>query len=114
MKKLEEFESCAERLRALAEPARLRIVTCLLAGPRNVGELSEALNDDIVKVSHHLGVLRQAQIVCTEKHGRFVVYSLHPDVTTGNKTSAAHQQINLGCCALDLPAERSRVVANAE
>ena len=52
--------------------------TCLRTGSKNVTELAKLLNVEIVNVSHHLGVLRQAGLVQDEKHGRFVVYSLHP------------------------------------
>ena len=31
---------CAQRLKALSEPQRLKIVQCLQDGPKNVGELS--------------------------------------------------------------------------
>jgi hypothetical protein len=111
MKALEEFESCARRLRALADPERLRIVNLLFAGPRNVGELAEELQDQIVKVSHHLGVLRRADLVQTHKEGRFVQYALHPDVLRHPPPTQAPHSIDLGCCRLELsappPAARS-------
>jgi ArsR family transcriptional regulator, nickel/cobalt-responsive transcriptional repressor len=101
MKDAKEFDACARQLKALADPERLKIVQCLLAGQRNVSELATALGDEVVRVSHHLGVLRKAGLVTTEKQGRFVVYSLHPAV--GTKVSAG--RIELGCCRLDLAAE---------
>ena len=109
MKAMEEFESCARRLRALADPERLRIVNLLFAGPRNVGDLAEELHDEIVKVSHHLGVLRRADLVQTHKEGRFVQYALHPDVLkhplpAHPLPAQAPRSIDLGCCRLELPA----------
>ena len=97
MKDAAEFDACAKQLKALADPERLRIVQQLMLGERNVSELSNDLGDEIVKVSHHLGVLRNAGIVTAEKQGRFVVYALHPSVRT--KVAGG---IDLGCCALDL------------
>ena len=97
MKAREEFESCARRLKALADPERLRIIDLLFAGPRNVSDLAELLDDEIVKVSHHLGVLRRAELVQTRKEGRHVQYALHPDI------SHAPHAIELGCCRLVLP-----------
>jgi|SRR5579862_8963275 len=95
-------ESCALKLRALAEPERLRIVACLRNGPRNVTELAGLLNAEVVNVSHHLGVLRNAGLVQIEKQGRFVIYSLHPDVFhADDKESAEH--LDLGCCRLEMP-----------
>jgi DNA-binding transcriptional ArsR family regulator len=36
------------------------------------------LGSDLVNASHHLGVLRQARLVCNRKQGRHVIYSLSP------------------------------------
>jgi DNA-binding transcriptional ArsR family regulator len=102
MKDTDEFESCARRLKALADPERLRIVSCLFSGPKNVSDIAALLQDEIVKVSHHLGVLRHANLVETEKQGRFVVYALHPEVVQAAKRGQAVNFIDLGCCRLEL------------
>lgn len=101
MKEPSEFEQCAQRLKALAEAERLRIVTCLLDGPANVGQIAQQLGEEIVKVSHHLGVLRHAGVVDAQKQGRFVIYRLHPDVHV-KQGSDGSSQIEFGCCRLDL------------
>jgi DNA-binding transcriptional ArsR family regulator len=111
MKQVEEFEVCAKRLKALAEPERLRIVTSLFAGPKTVGDLAAELTDEIVKVSHHLGVLRNAGLVTATRRGRFVEYALHPDVSPASKRNEPPTAIDLGCCRLDLggsPPDASR------
>jgi DNA-binding transcriptional ArsR family regulator len=95
-----DFEQCAERLKAMADPERLRIVQCLFDGPRTVGDISAHLDEEVVNVSHHLAVLRRARILLAKKRGRFVEYSLHPDVATLKGSSK--RQINFGCCRLDL------------
>ncbi len=96
-------EHCARALRALADPERLRIINCLRGGPRNVTELASQLGAEVVNVSHHLGVLRHAGLVKDEKQGRFVVYSLHPDVFRPGRGAAATEHLNLGCCRLEIP-----------
>jgi len=96
-------DRCARALRALADPERLRIVNWLRGGSRNVSELASLLNDDIVNVSHHLGVLRHAGLVQDEKQGRFVVYRLHPDVFHRGSTGEKAEHLDLGCCRLELP-----------
>ena len=73
-----ESDRCARLLRAMAEPERLKIVQCLRGGPKNVGEIAELLGSEVVNVSHHLGVLRNAGIALDERHGRFIVYRLNP------------------------------------
>jgi ArsR family transcriptional regulator len=90
-------ERCARLLKALADPERLRIVGCLRQGPRNVSEIAATLGAEIVNVSHHLGVLRNAGLVLDEKQGRFVVYRLHPEIFQ----SGGH--LDLGCCRLEIP-----------
>jgi DNA-binding transcriptional ArsR family regulator len=96
-----EFQSCAERLKALADPSRLRIVLCLFGGMKNVSQISDLLGDDMVKVSHHLGVLRHAEIVTTQRKGRYVNYELHPSVAL-QTTIEGNRFIELGCCRVDL------------
>jgi DNA-binding transcriptional ArsR family regulator len=95
-------KECAERLKALADADRLRIVQVLRSGPKNVSELAAALSADIANVSHHLQILKREKIVETEKQGRFVVYRLHPDVFAAEKTSQG-DCLDLGCCKLELP-----------
>lgn len=91
-------DHCAELLKALAEPLRLRIVDALRDGPRNVSEIAEALGVELMIASHHLRILRAAGFVERSQRGRFAVYSLRPGV-------AARGQIDLGCCQLKLPRE---------
>src|SRR4029079_14847402 len=71
---------CAERLKALGDEDRLSIVQSLRGGQKHVSQLAEELQEDIANVSHHLKVLRRCGILRTERQGRFIVYSLHPDV----------------------------------
>jgi len=94
-------KECAERLKALADQDRLRIVQLLLSGSRNVGEIAAELSEDITKVSHHLQILKREDIVETKKQGRFVVYRLHPDVFAATRSST--DCLDLGCCKLELP-----------
>ena len=106
MKSAGEFTWCAERLRALAETERLRLVMALFQGPKHVGALAEELKDTIVKVSHHLGVLKHSGIVQSTKQGRFVEYALHPDVFIVAEPGDPAACIDLGCCRLELASAR--------
>ena len=96
-----QAKQCAEKLQAIAEPNRIRIIDILRAGSKNVTELARLLNVEIVNVSHHLGVLRQAGLVQDEKHGRFVVYSLHPNHFANQGTKATF--LDLGWCKIEIP-----------
>jgi len=96
---------CAEQLKALGEPSRLRIVSALRSGPMSVGEISEALGIELVTVSHHLGILHHAQLVQKERQGRFIVYSLSEGVFQPTGSARGTEHIDLGCCRLEVPKE---------
>lgn len=92
---------CAKMLQALAEPNRIRIIECLRTKAMNVTQLAQALEIEIVNVSHHLGVLRLAGLVEDQKEGRFVVYSLHPKVFHHDANKAT--SLDLGWCRVEIP-----------
>ncbi|MCI0638203.1 MAG: metalloregulator ArsR/SmtB family transcription factor [Gemmataceae bacterium] len=91
-----QSQKCARSLKALADPDRLKIIQCLLGGSKHVSELAQLLGLEIANVSHHLGVLRNAELVRDEKRGKFVVYSLDEGVTSETRV------LDLGCCRLEL------------
>ena len=91
-------DKCAERLKAVADPDRLRIVNLLRQGPQTVSEMSESLDIELVNVSHHLGVLRASDIVLVEKQGRHRSYRLNPEVIPDSKLSL----LDFGCCRLEM------------
>jgi ArsR family transcriptional regulator len=101
MKDILSSNECADRLKALADADRLKIVQALRAGPKNVGEIALELAAEVANVSHHLQILKRERIVQTSKQGRFVVYCLHPDVFAA--TRATSDFLDLGCCKLELP-----------
>lgn len=96
-----QAERYAELLGALAEPHRIQVIECLRSGSKHVKELARLLDDEIVNVSHHLGVLRAAKIVITEKKGRFVIYSLNPEYfkNESNKSTT----MDIGWCRVEIP-----------
>jgi DNA-binding transcriptional ArsR family regulator len=96
-----QSQRCAQLLKALAEPDRLRIIQALRKGTRNVSELTEELHAELVNVSHHLTVLRNAGLVASRKQGRFVLYTLAPGFLQIEGGEADH--LDLGCCRLELP-----------
>ena len=98
-----QSDKCAELLKALGEPLRLRIVDVLRDGPMNVSELAERLKSEIVTVSHHLGILRHAGLVERQRQGRFIIYRLASVAFEPSRTSRNAEHINLGCCRLEIP-----------
>lgn len=100
-------DRCARLLRALADAERLRIISVLRKGPHNVSELAALLDSEIVNVSHHLGVLRHAGLVQDVKQGRFVVYSLHPDIYRPGDETRPVDYLDFGCCRLEIPRKKT-------
>jgi len=90
---------CASRLKVLADRTRLGVMEALLEGPRHVHELMELLDVEQSLLSHHLRVLRDAELVEALRDGKSMCYRLAPGavVRTGDKA------IDLGCCALSFP-----------
>lgn len=66
----------ARRFRALAEPARLRLLQILLDGERSVGDLVEAGGLSQASTSKHLATLHESGLVVRRKDGATVYYSV--------------------------------------
>ena len=77
----DEAAATAELFKALADPARIRIVNVLATtdGPVCVCELIEPLGLTQPAVSYHLRVLLQAGLVQRERRGQFTYYALRGD-----------------------------------
>jgi DNA-binding transcriptional ArsR family regulator len=96
-----DVDFCAERLKALSDRHRLRIVNALRYGELTVGDLAELLEMEVVNVSHHLKIMKYANLVEVRRAGRFMYYRLHSGLqcTKGGKT----RFLDLGCCRLEVP-----------
>jgi DNA-binding transcriptional ArsR family regulator len=66
--------------RALADPTRRDILQLLRDGPRTSGEIAEHFPSAWATVSRHLGVLRDAGLILSERHGQQIVYELNTTV----------------------------------
>jgi ArsR family transcriptional regulator len=73
------FTHLADLFSALSDPTRLRIISHLLEGELNVGDLAAHLNMTESAVSHQLRGLRQLHLVRSRKDGRQVYYALDDD-----------------------------------
>src|SRR3954464_7293990 len=66
----------ADRLQALADPTRLRILALLRAMELSVGELAQVLGQSQPRVSRHVKILIDAGLAERRKEGSWVVLSL--------------------------------------
>ncbi len=69
-------ETRARVLKALAHPTRIYMVARLSAGDASVGELVDAVGDDVSTISKHLAVMKQAGLVDDRRDGKHVRYTL--------------------------------------
>lgn len=72
----ELIELISHRFKALAEPARLQILTCLRNGEMTVTALVEQTGLGQANVSKHLQALYAAGFVARRKEGLFTYYAL--------------------------------------
>lgn len=70
------YQQLARLGKAFAAPKRVEMLDALAQGPRTVERLADATGQTIANASQHLQVLRQAQLVGSEKHGLYVTYRL--------------------------------------
>ena len=70
------LEKCADSLRVLAHPVRLRIVESVEARRLTVGELAESLEMPQAVVSQHLARMKAVGLLCVERDGRAAYYRI--------------------------------------
>lgn len=71
----------AETLKALSDPLRLRMLSAIAADPRGescVCDLAELSEVSQPTVSHHLKVLKEVEVLISERRGTWVWYRINP------------------------------------
>ncbi len=66
----------AELFKALAHPARVRVLEVLCTGEFSVGDLQPEVGIELSHLSQQLAILRKAGLVATRKEATSVYYSL--------------------------------------
>ena len=66
--------------KALADPTRRDILRLLRDGPRTSGEIAAHFPTAWATISRHLGVLREADLILSTRHGQQIVYELNTTV----------------------------------
>jgi len=79
----EHADQVAARLRALADPVRLRLLALLARGDCPVGVLAAAAGVGQSLASFHLAALRDAGLITTERAGRFTYVRLQLPAVAG-------------------------------
>lgn len=113
-------------LKALAEPTRTRLLSCLLkcGRPCSVTEVAACCSVDFSMVSRHLAALARAGLLTAEKRGRTVWYAADAVTLAARFRSIADAIDELapsltaegacppGCCAAPDATERAGAAAN--
>lgn len=74
--------SLAELFKALGDPTRVKILSCLQTSDMCVGEIADKLGMSTSAISHQLRVLKAIKLVKGTKEGKEVRYSLDDDHVT--------------------------------
>jgi ArsR family transcriptional regulator len=66
--------------KALGDPTRRRILELLRTGDKNAGEIGAEFDMTGASISHHLTILKNAELVSAEKRGQNIIYRLNTTV----------------------------------
>jgi len=66
--------------KALADPNRRKIIQLLKKKDMSVTDMLEKFDFTQASLSHHLDILKRADLVTTERRGQFIIYSLNTSV----------------------------------
>jgi DNA-binding transcriptional ArsR family regulator len=76
-----QLEKAANRLKAMAHPLRIAIIEILDAnGSLCVSDIFEKLSIEQAVASHHLNILKNRNILKSERSGKNIVYSLNNEL----------------------------------
>jgi DNA-binding transcriptional ArsR family regulator len=73
------FEKAAELFRVMSAPLRLKIISCLCDGEKNVSYLLSKINTTQPNMSQHLNTLYQAEILGKRRDGVQIFYRIIDD-----------------------------------
>lgn len=69
-----------DSFKALSDPTRRKILQMLREKDMTAGEIAEQFNISKPSISHHLSILKQADLVLDTRQGQNIIYSLNTSV----------------------------------
>ncbi|MEZ2414529.1 autorepressor SdpR family transcription factor [Muriicola sp. E247] len=66
--------------KALNDETRRQIIELLKEKDMNAGEIADRFSISKPSISHHLDILKRADLITSEKKGQFVEYSLNTSI----------------------------------
>lgn len=106
----ESFDSLLPRLRAIAEPSRLRLLAILARGEFSVSELTEILGQSQPRISRHLKLLDDTGLLERFREQHWIYYRVAGDTEGGRVARLLLEQLDTDDPALAGDLERMRRV----
>ena len=78
-KNAQQYSEITEKFKALAHPARLKIMANLMKRECCVGDMQKCISLSQPNVSQHLGVLKKAGIIVGEREKNKICYKISDD-----------------------------------
>ena len=75
----DQLYDLAELFKVFGDSTRIKILSALLSGEQNVGDLAEELRLTQTACSHQLRVLKNNKLVRSRRDGKAIYYSLSDD-----------------------------------
>lgn len=66
--------------KALNDPTRREILNLLKEKELTAGEIADHFDISRPSISHHLDLLKQADLVTAEKNGQFIIYAINTTI----------------------------------
>ena len=72
--------SLQSTMKAISDPTRREILSLLKEGRKSAGDISDHFNMTGATISHHLSILKEAELISDERAGKFIYYELNMTV----------------------------------
>lgn len=69
-----------QTFKALSDTTRREILNILKNGALSAGEIGEHFDMTAATISHHLNILKEANLITAQKQGKFIYYELNLSV----------------------------------
>ena len=69
-----------DAFKALADPTRRKILELLAKEDMNAGDIADYFKISKPSISHHLNILKNADLIADERQGQNIMYSLNTSV----------------------------------
>ena len=69
-----------DTFKALSDPTRREILNLLKRGDLSAGEIADRFDMTAATISHHLSVLKQADLILDRREGKYIYYQLNLSV----------------------------------